>query len=358
MSQPQSVFISYRRDDSAGHTGRLYDHLSRLLTGVYIFMDVEGIPPGENWREVINTNVKGCKVLLVVIGKQWLFVRDQYGRRRLDQEDDPVRFEVEVGIKESSVRVIPVLVGGAGIPEHSGLPQSLVNMLEANAIAIDDTTFSQDAERLARRIQTLLEDRPETDSFVSVSSAIDLSKLSLPHGWVKIQLGDIANMQYGKSGDKHSPGEIPLYNSTGGYVNHYDFDQESLLISTLGRHVTYGLKPTVFRVFGTFAATHHMIVIQPDPAKVVLDYLWLVLTFANYHNSSRGSVMPRLERNTLRRMPIPLPPLEQQRNVYQTMDFVLQMVTAIRSNIQVQLEATAGLEYGLIKKILEGKPLP
>ena len=66
-----SIFISYRRDDSAGHAGRLFDHLVERFGTEHVFMDVAGIAPGRDFIEAIETAVGGCDVLLAVIGKQW-----------------------------------------------------------------------------------------------------------------------------------------------------------------------------------------------------------------------------------------------------------------------------------------------
>ena len=38
------VFISYRRDDSAGHAGRVHDRLAHEFGANLLFMDVDSIP--------------------------------------------------------------------------------------------------------------------------------------------------------------------------------------------------------------------------------------------------------------------------------------------------------------------------
>jgi len=120
-SQMNGIFISYRRDDSAGHAGRLFDRLVARFGKRAVFMDVEGIEAGVDFVETIEMAVGGCDVLLAVIGRSWLDSRDSEGKRRLDDDQDFIRLETSAALARN-VRVIPVLVEGARMPraaEHS-----------------------------------------------------------------------------------------------------------------------------------------------------------------------------------------------------------------------------------------------
>ena len=108
------IFISYRRDDSAGHAGRLFDRLVARFGKDAVFMDVEGIEAGVDFVETIEKAVGGCDVLLAVIGRTWLDSRDSKGKRRLDDEQDFIRLETSAALARN-VRVIPVLVEGASV---------------------------------------------------------------------------------------------------------------------------------------------------------------------------------------------------------------------------------------------------
>lgn len=82
------IFRSYRRDDSAGWAGRLHDHLRREWGPDQVFMDIDAIAPGEDFRDAIARTIRACDVVLVVIGPDWVDSRDQAGKRRLDDERD------------------------------------------------------------------------------------------------------------------------------------------------------------------------------------------------------------------------------------------------------------------------------
>ena len=64
----RAIFISYRRTDSEGEAGRLFDDLVRAFGEDSVFMDVADISPGLDFRQAIDDNVASCGVLLAVIG--------------------------------------------------------------------------------------------------------------------------------------------------------------------------------------------------------------------------------------------------------------------------------------------------
>jgi hypothetical protein len=74
------IFISYRREDTEGYTGRLYDRLHEQFPQNKIFMDVDSIEPGVDFVRAIEESVSSCDVLVAVIGKRWLTASE--GRRR------------------------------------------------------------------------------------------------------------------------------------------------------------------------------------------------------------------------------------------------------------------------------------
>src|ERR1700742_344199 len=116
------VIISYRRADSTAITGRIRDRLVGKYGASRVFMDVEDIPFGSDFRDHIRNELLRSDVLLVIVGREWLG-KDGDGAR-IQSETDPVRIEVETAL-QNSIPVIPVLVNGAQIPEPSDLPESL-----------------------------------------------------------------------------------------------------------------------------------------------------------------------------------------------------------------------------------------
>src|SRR5437762_1624882 len=106
------IFVSYRRDGSSHLAGRLSDRLADRFGEGQVFMDVYTIELGVDFVEEIDRSLAACKVLLAIIGPNWLTAADKEGYRRLDDPEDMVRLEIETALARD-VRVIPILVEGA-----------------------------------------------------------------------------------------------------------------------------------------------------------------------------------------------------------------------------------------------------
>ena len=141
------VFISYRRDDSAGHAGCVRDRLERELGHNLLFMDVDAIPLGTNFSKVLHEEVAKCGVLLAVIGPNWSDGRDGEGKRRLDDPNDFVRIEVAAALHRD-IPVIPILLDGSKIPKASELPDDLKELAIRNGLDVRHASFHQDMDRL------------------------------------------------------------------------------------------------------------------------------------------------------------------------------------------------------------------
>ena len=148
------VFISYRRDDSGGFAGRIYDRLASRLGRENVFFDVDTIPPGRDFVDVLSERVGKCDALLAVIGKHWVSSADSENHRRLDDPQDFVRIEIEAALSRN-VPVIPVLVDGAAMPHANDLPDSLTKLIRRQAVEVSHARFESDAERLTQTLSQL-----------------------------------------------------------------------------------------------------------------------------------------------------------------------------------------------------------
>jgi hypothetical protein len=150
------IFISYRRDDSAGEAGRLADHLQRRFGADRVFLDIETIDPGTDFVQVLQQSLAETAVVLVLIGRQWLDIRGAAGGRRLDDPADFVRLEVAAALGRGGP-VVPVLVQGARLPRAEDLPETLAPLVTRQAASLDHAEFHADAERLADRLARLVD---------------------------------------------------------------------------------------------------------------------------------------------------------------------------------------------------------
>jgi len=149
------IFINYRREDSAGTAGRLRDRLVETFGRKNLFMDVDNIPAGVDFVAHLNNQVATCRVFLAVIGPNWPDAKDETGRRRLGNPDDPVVIEIAAALSRN-IPVIPVLLDGAHIPKASELPDPIKPLVRRNAVELRNSQFGRDAEALIEKIRGAL----------------------------------------------------------------------------------------------------------------------------------------------------------------------------------------------------------
>ncbi|MGM9489367.1 toll/interleukin-1 receptor domain-containing protein [Ideonella sp. YS5] len=153
MPSPQ-IFLSYRRDDAAGHARAIGGELARRFGADRVFIDVDDIAAGQGFAEVIEQAVVGAAVLLVLIGPRWQGEREGHPSRLFDAGDF-VRREVAVALRRG-VRVIPLLLDGARMPTADELPPDMQALAGRQALEIDHGRYAADVERLQAELQTLL----------------------------------------------------------------------------------------------------------------------------------------------------------------------------------------------------------
>lgn len=146
------IFISYRRDDTAGRAGRLFDVLATRYGDRNVFQDVTAIAPGSTFDDQVDAAIRSSDVVLVMIGPRWLGGDGAGDTRRIDQPDDYVRSEVRAAL-DSGVRVVPVLVEGAGLPGGEQLPDDLAPLLRRQAVHLRDDAWHRDVDELLRALE-------------------------------------------------------------------------------------------------------------------------------------------------------------------------------------------------------------
>jgi hypothetical protein len=149
------IFICYRRQDSDAVTGRIRDRLVSHYGKTAVFMDIDNIPFGIDFRKYVKGELAKAQLVLAIIGPQWLAAGHD-GGRRIDEDLDPVRVELETALR-ASIPVVPVLVSAAAVPAHRELPPSLQALADINAAPVDaGRDFDLHVDRLIRSVDELL----------------------------------------------------------------------------------------------------------------------------------------------------------------------------------------------------------
>jgi len=321
----KAIFISYRRDDSAGHAGRLYDRLVAEFGEDAVFIDIHAIEDGIDFVVAIDQAIDESKVFLAVIGKQWLLMADQFGRRRIDQDDDFVRIEIEKALGRPEMRVIPVLVRDASMPALEGLPQSIKSLSRRNARNISDDRFHYDVDQLIEVIKSIIrpplerETKPPVKPFTRVEENRKYKLLSL---------GAVARLiSSGKSkSEKTSNGQYAVYGAGGiiGRTNNYDFEGQYLLVVRVGNNL-FKLGASINKTDPNekFAINTNLLVVKNSDL-VLFDYLYYYLKVIDFSPLAVGSAQPSINWKRLSMIEIVVPPLKVQQAFIDELELKLQ----------------------------------
>jgi TIR domain len=155
---PQKIFISYRRQDAGANALGIGQYLEHQFGRKSVFIDVD-MRAGAKFPEVLEQRLAECKVMLVLIGPEWLNSRDEQGHRRLESPDDWVRLEIGHALKRD-ITVIPVRVSGAELPARAALPDDIQGLLDHQAVSVTNAGFRNEMSGLARDIRSIPSPRP------------------------------------------------------------------------------------------------------------------------------------------------------------------------------------------------------
>jgi hypothetical protein len=146
------IFISYRHEDAKDLALSLTDKLAAKFGKGSVFVDRESILAGDDWRYRIEQAIRECQVVLAVIGSNWLRACDDYGRRRIDDEDDVLAYELKTALR-LHVSVIPLYVDGTRPLVPKALPDQLKPLADIQGMAFE---MPRDFERLTAMLQPYL----------------------------------------------------------------------------------------------------------------------------------------------------------------------------------------------------------
>lgn len=152
VTSGRGIFISYRREDTRGDSGRLDDNLRARYGNDQVFRDIHDSPPGVSFPQHLENSISACRVVLVVIGSRWL----ESLHARLEQPDDWVRREVKTALSTEGVAVIPVLMNTDVMPQPNELPEDIRAISTITAQQLSDSRWDDDMQRLITVLDPLM----------------------------------------------------------------------------------------------------------------------------------------------------------------------------------------------------------
>ncbi len=166
------IFISYRRDDARGASGRLYDWTRIAFGRDRVFRDVHSIGVGK-WREKIDGALARSAVCMAVIGPRWA---NADNLPRLHDAGDRVHHELATALDNDEITLVPTLVEGADVPKAADLPAVLQPLVETwNACRVTEEGWEDDTRRLIAQIAdaTGLSVGPDLDELLHNAGAAE-----------------------------------------------------------------------------------------------------------------------------------------------------------------------------------------
>jgi len=146
-----SVFLSYRRADTGVLARAVLQFLDDVPVIRKVFLDVVDIEIGSDFKKVIRGDLVQATHVFLLIGPQWSGPADPSGRTRLFGDDDLVRQEVALAL-HSEVRLVPILVDDARIPDAKDLPDDLQALPSRHAFTVRTAHFDTDMDDLLDRL--------------------------------------------------------------------------------------------------------------------------------------------------------------------------------------------------------------
>ena len=110
---------------------------------------------GTEWPQVLCDAVENSRVLISVIGPDWILARDEYGRRRIDDPEDWVRREIELALEHGKT-IMPLLVRRARMIPASALPREIASLALRQAFEIRAESWAHDLEFVLRELASHL----------------------------------------------------------------------------------------------------------------------------------------------------------------------------------------------------------
>lgn len=163
--------------DSAGITGRIFDRLATHYGQAAVFIDIDNIPFGVDFRKHIQEQLDDTDIMLAIVGPRWL--GEQSERVRIKELNDPVRIEIETALNRG-ILVIPVLVDRAMMPSPEALPETIRDFAYRNAAEVDSgRDFNVHMTRLISAIDKVLSAKqamPVTSPVIRVTKKSGMRK--------------------------------------------------------------------------------------------------------------------------------------------------------------------------------------
>jgi type I restriction enzyme S subunit len=151
-------------------------------------------------------------------------------------------------------------------------------------------------------------------------------------------------------------GEYPYYGATGilSYINNFIFSEKLVLIGEDGAKWESGDK-TSFIAEGKYWVNNHAHVIKPNRELVLDEWIVCFLNFSDLRPFITGMTVPKLNQEKMRSIPIPLPPLAEQKAIVAVLDEAFGEIEKVKANTEQNLKNAKEIFESYLQGVFENK---
>ncbi|MFJ5231767.1 hypothetical protein ACIQBJ_17960 [Kitasatospora sp. NPDC088391] len=160
-----AIFVNYRTGDQEAVAALLDHGLSYRFGSERVFRASKSIAPGSCYPQELIAAVRGCAVLLAVVGPRWFDIQGRDGRAAVEDPEDWPRREIVEAFAVGAL-VVPVLVGDTPRLRRERLPEPLAALADCQHRRLDLRSSHADLNRIADELAALVPELADADAGV------------------------------------------------------------------------------------------------------------------------------------------------------------------------------------------------
>ena len=140
-------------------------------------------------------------------------------------------------------------------------------------------------------------------------------------------------------------------------VNDYLFNERLLLVGEDGANLLSRNKNNAFFADGKYWVNNHAHVLDATN-KGILDFVAMVINSMELDDYITGSAQPKLSQDNLNKIPLPLPPLQEQKRIIKSIDYWFSFVDCIEASKDSLQETIKQTKSKILDLAIHGKLVP
>ena len=184
--------------------------------------------------------------------------------------------------------------------------------------------------------------------------------------WDRVPLGEVVDnldsqrVPVNRTERANRPGTVPYYGATGqvGWIDAPLFNEELCLVGEDGAPFLDADKDKAYVIDGPSWVNNHAHVLRALAGITSNRYLKHALDAVDYEPFVNGTTRLKLTKRALNQIPIPVPPLEEQRRIVAEVEEKLSVIDAMRASIANAQRRSTALRAAILERAFRGELVP